>query len=281
MKISTVFEMYIQNYLTIKGYCKTQIDGYRRTELMLVGYLGDIDIEDVTVEDICRFLVSMSHQKRISQNTTGLYTTKVRQVLKWARRAGYNVIDYEMIPMPKRIPTIPRFLTEEEVSYLIKYANGVRGKLILSMLYGSGLRISELCSLNRDSIQDGCFSVVGKGAKMRLCFIDARSKRLLDQYLDSRKDSNEALIITHLGTRLTPVAIQEVVRGAVKRAGLENRHITPHTLRHSFATNFLENNGNLRYLQELLGHANLQTTQIYTHVVDSGLKDAYLRYHTC
>jgi integrase/recombinase XerD len=145
-------------------------------------------------------------------------------------------------------------------------------------LYGSGIRVGELISINRADLHDRSFTVIGKGGKVRLCFYDNRSEELINRYLSIREDNNPALFVTN-GTRMTSGGVQEVFRQTAKRANL-NKPITPHTMRHSFSTNFLRNNGNLRYLQELLGHSSLETTQMYTHVVNEDLRKMYTKYHS-
>lgn len=280
MKIPKAYQIYINSYLVPKGYRKRQIETCEVMAKWSIDYFGPTrEIEDCSVQDFCAWMKHISDSRGICQNTQANYLSTLRSVLKYIRRLGIECIDYELLPVPKRIPSTPSYLTAEEVKRLIACGSGLRAKLIISILYGTGLRVSELCQLNRDSIRDGQFTVIGKGLKVRICFIDNRSQRFLEEYMRTRTDNNKALILTHLGTRITPVAIQETVRGASNRAKLE-KHITPHTLRHSFATNFLSNNGNIRYLQVLLGHSNLSTTQIYTHVSNNSLREAYQRFHT-
>src|SRR5690606_17056051 len=128
----------------------------------------------------------------------------------------------------------------------------------------------ELCSLNRDSIRDRSFTVVGKGGKARLCFLDERTETLLDLYLETRKDNLQPLFLTDSGHRITPGTIQETFKSIRKATGIECH---PHTLRHSFATNLLQTNTNLYYVSKLLGHSQLNTTQQYLHLVDYDLQE--------
>lgn len=279
MKISAAFNGYINNYLIPKGYRPRQIELYQDSARFLIEFVGDKSVSRLTAQEICAYLEHTRATRRLSANSLSNYVSAIRSVLKWLRAANVKCVDYELIPTPKRTPSVRAYLTASEVDCLIENAAGIRGKLIISLLYSAGLRVSELCSLNRWDICDRQFTVLGKGRKLRICFIDDRTEALLQQYLATRSDNDPALIITHLRSRITPVAVQETVRCTTKRAGIE-KHVTPHTLRHSFATNFLENNGNLRYLQELLGHADLSTTQVYTHVTGNALRAAYSTYHT-
>jgi site-specific recombinase XerD len=137
-----------------------------------------------------------------------------------------------------------------------------------------------MIQLNRNSIVDHKFTVIGKGRKARLCFIDDRTEKLMGQYLKSRDDNSEALIVSAQNkARMTPTNVQLLIKNSAIRAGIDKR-VTPHTLRHSFATNFLKNNGNMRYLSTMLGHASLDTTMMYAHVVDNDLQAQYEKYHT-
>jgi site-specific recombinase XerD len=152
---------------------------------------------------------------------------------------------------------------------------------IISMLYATGIRVSELCNLDRTDIKEqNSFTVVGKGGKARLCFFDDRTRCYLNAYLQLRSDDKEALFIsTHNDLRITPGNIQEIFRRTWKRAGLSSP-VHPHTLRHSFATNLLRNNANIRYVKDMLGHASLDTTMMYTHVVDEDLRRVYMAHHS-
>lgn len=172
------------------------------------------------------------------------------------------------------------YVTPEEVRAMIDNAFCVRNKFIISLIYSSGIRLSELLSLNRGQIENMRFTVVGKGNKARLCFIDKRTQNLMEKYLTTRTDNCAALVVSHLyKTRMTSTNVQLLIKNAAKRAGITKK-VTPHSLRHGFATNFLQNNGNMRYCQELLGHASLETTMKYTHVTNIELEHQYAKFHT-
>lgn len=137
-----------------------------------------------------------------------------------------------------------------------------------------------MLQLDRGQIVNRQFTVIGKNDKARLCFIDSRTDELMHDYLAWRKDNCRALFVTKkTKTRMTPTNVQLLVKNTAQRAGIE-KHVTPHTLRHSFATNYLENDGNIRYLSTLLGHACLNTTAHYAHVVDNQLREHYMEAHT-
>lgn len=280
MKISKAFQLYIDEYLNLKGVDKHQIWHYRALGRYASLILKDKDIEKITMKDIAKFQTELrTFEACRCNNTMNNYISSFRMVLKYWRRRGLNCLDYTLIPVPRRDPVIPSYLTAEEVSQIINSTDILRTKLIVSMLYSSGIRVSELTQLNRDAIQNRQFTVIGKGRKPRICFIDARTEVYLKKYLENRDDRLDALIVTKDGTRASNSTIQLVVRNATERAGL-NKKVSPHTFRHSFATNFISNNGNIKYLATLLGHANIQTTAHYTHVVNGDLKEIYQKYHT-
>ena len=169
---------------------------------------------------------------------------------------------------------------------------GLRDRAIIELLFSGGLRVSELIKLNRDSInlERLEFVVRGKGSKDRPIFIDPTTAEHLGEYLDARTDSLPALFLNNSKNlqpvdtsgdyrRLTPRSIERIIDKYARAAGI-TKHVTPHTLRHSFATDLLMNGADLRSVQSLLGHANISTTQIYTHITDPHLREVHERFHT-
>lgn len=286
MKISEAFALY-GKYMVINGQAKRTIETHYYVGRRLVEVVGDKKINKLTLDDISKWHNIMNY--RIKNNRTVMKRTpnslradilRLRAVLKHLKLIGVKCMDYELVPIPKREP-IPRcFLSEDEVSSLIEHAYSLRNQCIISLLYSSGVRLSEMLSLNRNSIHERRFTVVGKGHKERLCFIDERTDELINEYLTQRTDDCQALFVSELyEKRMSSANVQLIIRNASKRARL-NKHVTPHILRHSFATNFVHNNGEIRTLSVLLGHSNLDTTAIYTHVVDNELESKYKKYHT-
>jgi site-specific recombinase XerD len=245
---------------------------------MLIEILGDKDMADITVEDIGKWVKEL--RKRRCSNTVRNYIIRLRVVTEYLALIDVPCIKTALIPVPKREATIPAFLTAEDVTKMIECSYNIRNAFVISLLYSSGIRLSEMIQLNRNSIVDHKFTVIGKGRKARLCFIDDRTEKLMDQYLKSRDDNSEALIVSAQNkARMTPTNVQLLIKNSAIRAGIDKK-VTPHTLRHSFATNFLKNNGNMRYLSTMLGHASLDTTMMYAHVVDNDLQAQYEKYHT-
>lgn len=186
-------------------------------------------------------------------------------------------------------------MSQEETERILatvkdKTPQDLRDKAILELLYSSGLRVSELCNLDRDhvNLKRGEFMVRGKGQKDRPVFISPEASESLATYLGTRVDGAKPLFIRYSGSkedtgdgdsfRLTPRSVQRIVSYYAKAAGI-TKHVSPHTLRHSFATDLLMNGADLRSVQSMLGHSNISTTQVYTHVTDQHLREVHQRFH--
>lgn len=278
MLISEAFNLYRDDYIRLKNQSRRTEETHETCKKLLLQYLPDKDIERLTLQDIRCWHNELAKTRRI--NSIRVYIIRLRAVLSYLNIRGITCLDARLVPVPKREATVPVYLTEAEVDSMIACAYSVRNAFIISLLYSSGIRLSELIALNRGQIDERRFTVIGKGRKPRLCFIDERTEHLMEQYLKSRSDHHDALVVSFENkARMTATNVQLLVRNSARRAGITKK-VTPHTLRHSFATNFLKNNGNMRYLSALLGHASLETTQMYAHVVDNDLQEQYQRYHT-
>lgn len=278
MRISEAFDLYRDDYIRLKNQSKRTEEMHDCCKRLLMQIIGDIDISELTLNEIRDWREELLKTRCI--NGVRVYIIRLRAVLSYLNIRKLPALDARLVPVPQREPSVPAFLDEREVTAMIDHAFSVRNAFIVSLIYSSGIRLSELIRLNRGQIHDNSFTVVGKGQKPRLCFIDKRTSDLMEQYLASRKDNNPALIVSQEHKdRMTATNIQLLVRNTALRAGI-NKRVTPHTLRHSFATNFLRNNGNMRYLASLLGHSSLETTQMYAHVVDKDLQRQYNIYHT-
>ena len=287
MKISEAFDLYKNHYLLIKGLSRRVLEDNDYVAKRLIKVVGDKDINLLTMDDIAEWTQSITTRKLQSgkivdraENTIRNDIIRLRVVLKYLRSRDYDCLNYELIPVPKHQDVVKQFLTPEEVELMMENSFNLRNKFIISLLYSSGIRLSEFLALDRNSIVDKKFTVVGKGRKERLCFIDDRTNNLMKEYLETRDDDSSALVISRLNNdRMTPSNVQLLIKNAAKRAGIKKK-VTPHTLRHSFATNFISNNGNIRYLSTLLGHASVDTTLIYTHLSDNDLEYQYRTFHS-
>lgn len=278
MLISEAFDSYQRNYMVIRHQSIRILETHSVCRRSLIEAVGDKDMADLTIEDVSLWVKSL--QKNRCLNTVRNYITRLRVVADYMALLGVPSIKSALIPIPKREATVPAFLEPREVEAMIACSYNLRNAFVISLLYSSGIRLSEMIQLNRGQIHDRCFTVIGKGKKPRLCFIDQRTEGLMDLYLESRTDNSDALVVSFENkARMTPTNVQLLVRNSANRAGIHKK-VTPHTLRHSFATNFLRNNGNMRYLSTLLGHASMDTTAMYAHVVDNDLKAQYEKYHS-
>lgn len=229
--------------------------------------------------------------QRQSQN---YFLIAVRSMLRFLIRQEVLVMSPEKIDLGKTKDRLIKFLTPEDLKKLLETPNtkklqGLRDKTILEVLFSTGLRVSELASLNRDQINliSGEFNVLGKGRKNRLVFLSTRAIEWLKRYIETRKDESPAVFIRYRGKtaknpnelRLTPRQIERLVEKYRLIAGI-TAHLTPHVLRHSFATDLLTHGADLRSVQELLGHRNIATTQIYTHVTNPQLKEVHRKFHS-
>lgn len=264
---------------------------------------SDMAIEKFDDNLVRRFRLFLSHEyrspikgplKRISQIK---YLMAIRGMLKYLLKQKYQVLPPDMIELGKIGDRTIKFLHDDELGRLLvavddKDRNALRDKAILETLYSTGCRVSELCGIDRHQInlQTGEFSVRGKGDKTRVVFLSNTAKGCLSAYLDSRKDPYKPLFIRTRGPkgnseltdekfRLSPRSVERIVEHYRIKAGIVTR-ISPHVLRHSFATDLLAHGADLRSVQEMLGHANVSTTQIYTHVTNARLKEVHDKYHS-
>lgn len=278
MKISEAFDRYKNDYILVRGQSRRTLENNDLVKSLIISYMGNKNIKYLEMPDISGWVAEISKDRK--PNTVRLYVVRLRVVLKYMRTLGYKVLNPELIPVPKRENYKRGFLTPDEVTSMVNNAFDDRNRLVISLLYSSGIRVSELIQLKRDSIVDGQFTVIGKGNKVRLCFIDRRTEILLKKYLSTRSDRSDSLIVSHIfGDKVTKSTIELIVKNTARRAGI-TKVVTPHILRHSFATNFIRNNGNIRYLSAMLGHASIDTTAVYTHIADNDLKSQYLKFHT-
>lgn len=287
--ISEAFELYRLEYIVFRNQSARTEEMSRVAMKALINFMGDVEVSEITFDNVRKWKEHLSRNR--GQNTVRGYIIKLRVVLNHLRLRGYDVLNPDLIGVPKKAEKVVDFITPSEVERLIECVfkaqagyptlRRFRNRAIVSFLYASGVRVSELVSLDRLSIQeDGTFTIIGKGDKVRLCFLDQRTLQFLNEYLNLRQDKEHALFVSELtGKRISKDTVQEIFRNAKTKAGFE-KPVHPHTLRHSFATNLLRNNTNLVYVRDFLGHKSVQTTEMYTHVVNEDLKRIYAEKHT-
>jgi len=275
MTIREAFSAYRMDVIIYRNQSRKTEENHQIVQRNLINFFGDIEMEHLTFPMIRNWKLDLD--KTRSPETVRNYIIKLRVVLTYLKSRGYNTLDPEAVSVPKRSNKAPVCITADQVVQLIAATPELRCKSIISLLYASGIRVSELCALNRDQLRDGRFTITGKGGKSRLCFYDARTARLLAHYLEHRADSHPALFYTPQG-RIKPGTVQDLFKRLRKRTGIENIH--PHTLRHSYATNLMQNGMHIYTLARLLGHSNIQTTEMYLHVTDPQLEKEYNTFHS-
>ncbi len=243
-----------------------------------------------------RFSDNQKHQ-HLSVLTQAYHLIALRGFLKYLAKREIKSLNPSLVDLPRAVHKQVTFLHYDEVERLLSAIpldteTGLRDRAIIELLFSGGLRVSELVKLNRDSInlERREFMVRGKGSKDRPIFISEAAAKRVQNYLDARTDSLPALFLNNSrnsGTvdtsgdfrRISPRSIERLVARYARLAGI-TKHVTPHTLRHSFATDLLINGADLRAVQSLLGHANIATTQIYTHVTDTHLREVHEKFHS-
>jgi len=246
--------------------------------------------EEITAENVRRyrlFLTRFSDKNNLTLKrvTQSYHLIALRSFLKWLVKNDVKVLAPEKIELPKADSRSLKFLTNEQVERLLSQPlisdlPGLRDKAILELLYSTGLRVSELTKLDRDKVnlKTGEFGVIGKGGRQRVVFISSRAAYWLEKYLAKRKDNLPPLFLGK-DSRVSVRSIQRIVEKYCRQAKLPVK-ITPHGLRHSFATDLLSSGADIRSVQEMLGHKNIATTQIYTHVTNKQLKAVHEKFHS-
>ena len=273
-------------YLDIeKNYSKHTILNYRLDLEGFNKFLGDSSLEKVDYLFLRKYL-SILKERNLKTATTARRLSSLRSFFKFLTREGLlKTNPIISLSSPKQEKRLPLFLTEEEVARLIESAHpkderGLRDRAVLETFYSTGMRISELVGLNTQDIDfiGGIAKVMGKGRKERILPIGEQAINAIRAYLEKRKWQIDALFLNKSGKRITDRGIRDVVRKYLRIASIK-QGVSPHTLRHSFATHLLNRGADLRSVQELLGHVNLSTTQIYTHLTTDRLKSVYDKAH--
>ena len=234
----------------------------------------------------------------LKKNTQNYHLIAIRSFLKYLMKRGITALSPDRIDLAKIKERSLDLISVDELNRLLDSPNNIkeinkkvnngrilRDKAILELFFSTGLRLSELCSLDRDlDLSKDEFSIRGKGEKVRVVFLSDSAKDAIRDYLKARKDMDEPMFIQFSrnggkSNRLTPRSIERIVKYYAIAAGISKK-VTPHIIRHSFATDLLSNGADIRSVQMMLGHANIATTQIYTHVTDKQLRDVHKKFHS-
>jgi len=267
-----LLELYLAHLLARNRSPRT-VKTFRSLLTKFLEFVGERRISEVTTWDVDAFLAKL---RASGYEERSIYTAAVA-VKRFVEYLGLreNLRGFEL---PKRPSELPRYLTPEEVQAMIDAAGNLRDKLVVSLLYCTGVRVSELVGIRVSDVdlEEGSVRVRGKGGRERVVFFDSRTRQLLAEYLPTVKGCEYLFPARGGEGHMHYVTVERIIRKLAKAAGLKKR-VTPHVLRHSFATISLAKGMDVREIQELLGHASLRSTQIYTHVVKQRLLSDYRR----
>lgn len=300
-KLSELKREFLQ-YLEIeRGRSIKTVENYNHYLDKFLQYAKTEDSKKVTETMVREYRLWLNRQpgtkvgrevQPLKRKTQNYYLIALRAFLKYLRKRGIESLSPEKIELAKVPERSLDLISPQELDRLMKGPDtttlqGLRDQAILELLFSTGLRVSELCSLSSDDVDLSRdeFSVRGKGDKVRVVFLSDEAKASIARYTKARKDMSDALFIQYgknaknaEDPRLSPRAVQRLIKHYATKAGI-TRKVTPHVIRHSFATDLLSNGADLRSVQALLGHAHIGTTQIYTHVTDKHLREVHKKFH--
>jgi site-specific recombinase XerD len=302
MQVTSAKTQFLE-YLEIeKGLSLKTVENYDRYLSRFFEFANIKDVEKITEDKLREFRIHLNRQLGVKvkgqsqaglkKNTQNYHLIALRTFLKYMMKRGVTTMTPDKIELAKISQRSLDLISGGELGRLLNAPDGdalsaLRDKAILHLFFSTGLRVSELASLNRDlDLSKDEFSIRGKGEKVRVVFLSEDAKDAIKKYLKARKDFNEAMFVQFSNNksdkkdaRLTPRSIERLVKKYAIKAGISKK-VTPHVIRHSFATDLLQNGADIRSVQMMLGHANIATTQIYTHVTDSQLKDIHKKFHS-
>src|SRR3989338_5884488 len=288
-------------YLEIeKGSSLKTVENYERYLNRFFNFAKIEKPVDVTDENVREFRLYLNRQSGMKmkgqgttlmkKNTQNYYLIALRVFLKYLMKRGISIMSPDRIELAKIKERSLDLITEDELERLLSVPNGsdlksLRDRAILELFFSTGLRVSELTSLNRDlDLSKSEFSIRGKGDKVRVVFLSDTAKKSIKEYLAKRPDMEEAMFIQvskinkEETSRLTPRSTERIVKHYAIKAGISKK-VTQHVIRHSFATDLLQNGADIRSVQMMLGHSNISTTQIYTHITDKQLQEVHKKFH--
>ena len=278
-------ENFIKYLNTELNYSILTIDNYQRDINDFFEYLNNFNIKynAITKQDVINYLKFLDECK-LSNATISRYLSSLRTFYNYL--VNHNIIKtnpFNRVSNPKKEKKLPTYLYEDEIRDILDNLSDEdiykrRDRLIMELFYSTGMRLNELSNIKLNDINGDEIRVLGKGRKERIVYLDKVAKKLLNDYLDNDrrefKPVDSYLILNKDGKRLSNRSIENIVNHIIKEASIK-KHVTPHTIRHSFATHMLNNGCDLKVVQELLGHESLSTTQIYTHITNDRIKEVY------
>jgi site-specific recombinase XerD len=298
----SAYKLDFLEYLELeRNVSQNTIENYNHYLVRFLEFAGDISPSDINLELIKKYRLHLSRwadpetKRTLKRKTQNYFMIALRSFLKYLTRLDVKTLAPEKVELGEVEDSPLKVLENSDLENLLAAPDlttpdGLRDKAILETLFSTGLRVSELASLNRDSInfERREFPIIGKGGKERIVFLSEGACVAIQNSLDARKDSYKPLFIRFQGRqdpsddgenmRLTTRSIERTVEKYVKAVGLSVK-ATPHTLRHSFATDLLINGADIRSVQEMLGHSNIATTQVYTHITNKQLREVHKAFH--
>lgn len=305
MKLADAIRQFLEYCEIEKNQAQKTLTNYSHYLERFLEFTGDIDLNKIDLTLVKKYRLFLNRyeyrpHEPLTIKTQNYHIIALRAFLKYCVKQDWKSLEPEKVELSKIPERTVEHLDRDELERLFEAIDtskitGIRNRAILELLYSTGLRVSELTSLNRDQInlERGEFQVRGKGSKVRIVFISDRAKEWINEYMEMRDDNYDPLFLNHKRARnkkkgdsdlkgehrrLTEYTIQEMVRKTAYEAGIVKK-VTPHVLRHSFATELLINGADIRSVQEMLGHASITTTQIYTHITNKKLKEIHKKFH--
>jgi site-specific recombinase XerD len=292
---------YIEHLEVEGGRSAKTAENYKLYLERFVEFSGDTKVDKISSEMIRKYRLWLNRYKNTNEDELAIITQSyhliaLRGFLTYLSKRDIVSLSPNKVELPKISRKQVTFLHFDEISSMLDSINisdeaGLRDRAIVELLFSSGLRVSELANLNRDHVNTKRreFMVRGKGQKDRPVFIGEVAAEHVEEYLKTRLDNLPPLFLSYSRNnlssttgdyrRLTPRSIQRIISKYARLAGI-TKHVSPHTMRHSFATDLLMNGADIRSVQSMLGHSNISTTQIYTHVTDAHLREVYEKFHS-
>ena len=302
MDFSSVKRQFLEYIEIEKGRSLKTVENYDHYLSRFALEMSIKSVSDISEDSLREFRLKLNRASGVKvrgqsagtmkKNTQNYYMIALRSFLKYCRKRNISAVSPDVIELAKVGARHLDLISTDELSRLLKAPDlltikGLRDKALIELFFSTGLRLSELCSLNRDlDLSKDEFSIRGKGEKVRVVFLSDDAKEAIRSYLKARKDMSEPMFVdvalngvSREDRRLTPRSIERIVKHYAIKAGISKK-VTPHVLRHSFATDLLSNGADIRSVQMMLGHANIATTQVYTHVTDKQLREVHKKFHS-
>jgi len=299
-KLEQLKREFLEHVEIEKGNSLKTVNNYNHYLTRFFEFAKITEPKEITDDKIREFRLYLNRQpgvkvrgqqaSTLKRNTQNYHLIALRSFLRYMMKREVTSLPPDRIELAKIKERSLDLISTDELGRLmnapdITNQKGLRDKAILELFFSTGLRLSELCSLDRDlDLSKDEFSIRGKGEKVRVVFLSDSAKDAIRAYLKARKDLDDPLFVQYssnrgTSSRLTPRSIERIVKFYAIKAGISKK-VTPHVIRHSFATDLLSNGADIRSVQMMLGHANIATTQIYTHVTDSQLRDVHKKFHS-